>query len=232
MPASECQGTEHHASSHDMMQAQYTRFRVRTFATKTLLALCLVVSALVLQGAKPTEVPTESKFVTGKFLVAVPKMPDSRFYNTIILMVEHNKEGAFGLIINKPIGFAEFEVQSKDSAGGMLPSKKTLVFNGGPVERDKTFIVHSTDYENEGTVKVAAGVWMTANVEILHAIASGRGPKKLLHVIGYSGWAPGQLDTEMSRDDWYTSPITPEIVFGEKQEGKWEKAVEERYREL
>ena len=199
---------------------------------KPLCCLFLLVFAFVLQGAKPADKPEQPNTVSGLLLVAVPKMPDPRFRNTIILMIEHTPDGAFGLIINNPIGVAEFEVQSKDSAGGMLPTSKTVVFNGGPVERDKTFIVHSTDYENEGTIKIAYGVSMTANVEILHAITSGRGPKKVLHVIGYSGWSPGQLDTEMSRDDWYTSPVTPEIVFGEKQEGKWEKAVEERFRNL
>jgi putative transcriptional regulator len=199
---------------------------------RTVNTLMAVLCAVLLVAAKPAGEPALSKFVVGRLLVAVPKMPDERFRNSIILMVEHNGEGAFGLMVNKPLGFAEFEVESKQEGVGMLPTQKTKVFWGGPVEPEKTFIVHSTDYQNDGTLKVAEGVWMTANVEILHAIATGKGPKHKLHVIGYSGWAPGQLDTEISRDDWYTAPVTPEIVFGEKQQGKWEKALEERYRDL
>jgi len=205
---------------------------MRFTVTRWKFAAAFIVCALLLTGAKPSDQPAQSNLVTGRLLVAVPKMPDPRFRDTIILMIEHNKDGAFGLIINRPLGFAEFEIESKQEGVGMLPSSRTLVFGGGPVEPEKSFIVHSTDYENKGTVKVAHGVWMTANVEILHAIASGKGPKKVLHVIGYSGWSPGQLDTEMSREDWYTSPVTPALVFAEKQEGKWEKAVAERYRDL
>lgn len=195
-------------------------------------AVLIALAALILLGAKPTDEPAFSQFVTGRLLVAVPKMPDGRFRNTIILIIEHNKDGAFGLIINRPLGIAEFEMESKERDIGALPTQKTQVFYGGPVERNKTFIVHSTDYENTETLKIAHGVSMTANLEILHAIATGRGPKQVLHVLGYSGWSPSQLNTEMSRDDWYTAPVTKDLVFSEKQEGKWEKAVAERYRDL
>ena len=195
-------------------------------------AVMLVISAPLQTVAEASDKSALSNQVTGRLLVAVPKMPDPRFRNTIILMIEHNKNGAFGLIINRPLGFAEFEMESNQEGAEMLPSSRTLVFSGGPVEPRKSFIIHTTDYENKGTVKVAHGVWMTANLEILHAIASGKGPKKILHVIGYSGWSPGQLETEMSRDDWYTSPVTPKLVFNKNQDGKWEKALEERYRDL
>ena len=73
---------------------------------------------------------------------------------------------------------------------------------------------------------------MTADIGIIRAIKSGEGPKKILHVIGYSGWAPGQLETEIELNVWYTSPTRAELVFGKKHEGKWKKALEERYRDL
>ena len=195
-------------------------------------AVMLVISALLQTVAEASDQSALPNQVTGRLLVAVPKMPDPRFRNTIILMIEHNKNGALGLIINRPLGFAEFEMESKQEGADILPKSKTLVFSGGPVKPRKSFIIHTTDYENNGTVKIAHGVWMTANLGILHAIASGKGPKKILHVIGYSGWSPGQLETEMSRDDWHASPVTPELVFNKNQEGKWEKALEERYRDL
>ena len=204
------------------------RFTITQWKCVSVLILC----ALLLIAAKSSYQSSPSSQVAGRLLVAVPKMPDPRFRNTVILMLEHNKDGAFGLIINRPLGFAEFEIESKQEGEGMLPINRTLVFGGGPVELGKSFIIHSTDYDNKGTVKVTDSVWMTANIEILRAITSGKGPKQVLHVIGYSGWAPGQLETEIKRNDWYTSPITSELVFGEKQEGKWEKALEERYRDL
>ena len=192
----------------------------------------LIVCTLLLTPAKSSDQSFLSGQVKGRLLVAAPKMPDPRFRNTVILMLEHNKDGAFGLIINQPLGYAEFELKSKQEEKYKLPISKTFVFAGGPVEPEKSFIVHSTDYKNKGTVKVSDGVWMTADIGIIRAIKSGEGPKKILHVIGYSGWAPGQLETEIERNVWYTSPTTAELVFGKKHEGKWKKALEERYRDL
>ena len=103
----------------------------------------LIVCTLLLTPAKSSDQSFLSGQVKGRLLVAAPKMPDPRFRNTVILMLEHNKDGAFGLIINRPLGFAEFEIESKQEGEGMLPINRTLVFGGGPVELGKSFIIHS-----------------------------------------------------------------------------------------
>ena len=185
----------------------------------------------------PESAPGPSS-LQGRFLVAKPSMPDPRFKETVILMVQHNAKGAFGLVINKPAGMAEIAdadppagLEDEDgSAEQTEPARLRIpAFYGGPVELNKAFVIHSIEYQIDTTVAVTAKVAVTADPRILEDIADGNGPKRVLYILGYSGWRAGQLENELKRDDWYTAPVDADIVFGtDKSRNKWRRAVDMR----
>ena len=173
------------------------------------------------QGA---DAPDTHNSLQGKMLVAKPSMPDRRFAQTVILMVRHDPKGAFGLVVNRPLGTVEIQDKAAGAKGGK--SVQWPAFAGGPVEPNRAFVIHSTDYRLDATVPVAKGLAVTADRQILAHIVAGKGPKTLLYVVGYSGWGKGQLEDEMRRNDWYVTAADARIVFGpEEPAAKWEKAV-------
>lgn len=181
--------------------------------------------------------PEAAASVQGMFLVARPSMSDPRFANTVILMIRHDRKGAFGLVINKPLGVAEI-TERKPAAGADAEGKPAKVLRlpthyGGPVQPEMGFVVHSPEYSIKGTVRVTAEVAMTATAAILGDIARGRGPKKLLYVVGYAGWRADQLEDEMRRNGWFTAPADAELLFGDGDgAAKWRRAVEMRFRNI
>lgn len=171
-------------------------------------------------GQKP-----HSPYLAGQFLVAGPKIADPRFKATVIYMIGHDAEGAMGLIINRPFGSGRLSSLLKGfGVNEALPQDKdseVRLFYGGPVEKGRGFILHSSDYNETGTTAVDGKVSMTTRVETLLAIAEGKGPKHSLFILGYAGWGPGQLEHEMARDDWTTAPADPEMIFSNDPESIW-----------
>jgi len=186
------------------------------------------------------ETGADAGSLKGKFLVANPSLPDPRFAHAVILMVKHDATGAFGLVINRPVGIAEVtpdEPGRKDGGDAAPPPPADAApmrfpaFLGGPVEPNKAFIVHSPEYKAEGTVSVTARVAVTANVQILKDIADGKGPKRTLYIVGYSGWSAGQLEDEMRRNSWFEAPVDDKLVFdGDDTDAVWEQAMKMRLR--
>lgn len=189
-------------------------------------------------SAEPADSSLGGASLKGKFLVASPNIADPRFAHTVILIVKHDATGAFGLIINRPVGVAEVTPEEPVSHGkggaGAPPDIKPMhfyAFLGGPVEPDKAFIIHSSDYKVDGTVVLTRHVSVTANLRILEDIAAGKGPKQTLYVVGYAGWSAGQLEEEMRRGSWYEAPVDEKLIFdGEDAEEIWEQAIETRIR--
>jgi putative transcriptional regulator len=154
-------------------------------------------------------------------------MPDPRFAQTVIYIVSHNAQGAFGLVINRPIGAGPmreflmgFGLEGSGNAGDVL------LHYGGPVEPARLFVLHSSDWTSPTTMTVHGGIAVTAHPEVLEAIAEGRGPRHSLVILGYAGWGSQQLDQELAREDWITAPADPALVFDEDAESKWERASE------
>ena len=167
--------------------------------------------------------------LTGKLLVASESMGDPRFARTVIYIVSHGADGAMGLVVNRALGVAPVAVVL-DGFGvtdGEV-SGEVRVHYGGPVERDRGFVLHSTDVLGKGTVAVSGEVALSADVEILRAIAKGEGPRRSLFALGYAGWAPGQLEAEIARDDWFWIPPDLNLVFGGDIETKWDRAFDKR----
>ncbi len=163
----------------------------------------------------------------GELLIAMPGMGDPRFFNTVIFMCAHGAEGAMGIIVNKPareLSFAELLDQV-----GVVPGEGAESFGvhfGGPVEVGRGFVLHSDDWEAPGATKpLAHGLALTATVEILRDMAAGKGPRRAVLALGYAGWAPGQLESELQTNGWLTCPADEEIVFGTDYEAKWRSAL-------
>jgi putative transcriptional regulator len=166
-------------------------------------------------------------------LIASPDMGDPRFERTVILMVRHTSDGAFGIVINRPVG-------ERPLAGllEMLGEKDTNVtgqvgiFYGGPVQPGLGFVLHSTDYREAETTDIDARVAMTSSRALLRAIGSHTGPKKSLVAFGYAGWAPGQLEGELARRAWVSAPADLMLIFDEDRDKVWETAYARRTRDL
>jgi putative transcriptional regulator len=180
----------------------------------------------------PAQTP-EPASVAGQLLVASPTMGDPRFSHTVILMVEHNRDGAFGIIINLPI-----EERPLASLLESLGEKNATVtgsvriFAGGPVQPEVGFVVHSTDYRRPGTIGINGSLAVTSSREILLDISNNKGPTKSLVAFGYAGWGPGQLENELGLGAWFIASADPKLVFDEDRERLWDLAYSHRTQDL
>jgi putative transcriptional regulator len=162
----------------------------------------------------------------GQLLIAMPTIGDPRFERTVIYMCAHSTEkGAMGLVVNKPVDGLHFlelfgQLEIKDVAIDDLP-----VHFGGPVEASRGFVLHSTDYKSTGASTVTDDIAMTATLDILRDIASGAGPERRILALGYSGWAPGQIEDEIKANGWLVVEADDALVFGDDLDAKWAQAL-------
>jgi putative transcriptional regulator len=167
------------------------------------------------------------KSLAGQFLVAMPQMLDPRFARSVVYLCAHSEDaGAMGLVINKVLGsltMGELFTQLDIEPSSIVRSRP--VHFGGPVEGARGFVLHSADYNEEATVVVDGNIAMTATLEILRAIGSGRGPRRSLFALGYAGWAPGQLDAEIQANGWLSVAADDDIIFDSDDDGKWRRAL-------
>lgn len=169
---------------------------------------------------------SDTPYLAGHLLVAMPGMPDPRFAKAVIYMCAHNDEGAMGLVINRAMAdftFPDLLKQLGITVAADMPS--ISVQFGGPVEQGRGFVLHSSDYVHESTLVVDADVALTATVDILKAIARGKGPSHSLLALGYAGWGPGQLDAEILQNGWLSVKADPGIVFNANLGAKWQQAL-------
>ena len=173
-------------------------------------------------------------YLDGQMLIAMPTMRDERFTRSVIYVCAHSSEGAMGIIVNQPvsnINFSELLVQLeviKDIDLIELPSRAgtVKVLKGGPVETQRGFVLHSSDFFiKDATLKIDDGICLTATVDILKAIAKGAGPKHAILALGYAGWAPGQLETEIQDNGWLHCDADPDLIFGGDVEEKYLRAL-------
>lgn len=165
--------------------------------------------------------------LSGKFLIAMPGMGDPRFAHSVVYVCAHSDDGAMGLIVNKPtpeVRFSELLTQLEiDAQPGI---RDIRVHFGGPVENSRGFVLHSADYTSgDSTLLVDQEMALTATLDVLEEIAQGRGPKSSFLALGYSGWGPGQLESEIAQNGWLTSDARSDIIFGRANEHKWMAAV-------
>ena len=173
-------------------------------------------------------------YLDGQLLIAMPVMGDPRFERSVIYLCAHSSEGAMGIMVNRPAGridFPELLVQLNiiDKADQIkLPenAEAMKVMRGGPVDTGRGFVLHSSDfYLDNATLPIDGKICLTATVDILKAIAKGRGPRHAILALGYAGWGPGQLENEIQCNGWLHCDADSELVFGGDVEEKYNRAL-------
>jgi putative transcriptional regulator len=161
--------------------------------------------------------------LTGKLLIAMPAMDDPRFAHSVIYMCSHSDDGGMGLIVNKPQAGLQFSDLLSQMGIDKAPGVRDIrVHFGGPVDQTRGFVLHSNDYAAAtGTLKVAEEISMSATLDVIEDIASGTGPDVSMLALGYAGWAPRQLESEIAHNGWLTCDARSDIVFGRANEHKW-----------
>lgn len=172
-------------------------------------------------------------YLDGQLLIAMPSMTDPRFHRAVIYMCAHSAEGAMGIIINQraphitlPKLLQQLDVLGDDPVPSLISFRSRTVHLGGPVETSRGFVLHSSDYfSSESTLPIDNGVCLTATIDILKAIATGKGPDQAILALGYAGWAPGQLEHEIQVNGWLSCPADSDLVFDPNLESKYDRAL-------
>jgi len=163
--------------------------------------------------------------LSNQLLIAMPGMADPNFNSTVTLVCEHNAQGALGIVINRPMNlhlgglFEQLSLEEVDPSAARSP-----VLDGGPVGRERGFVLHRPQGEFESSVAISPELHLTLSRDVLHAMAEGSGPDQSLVALGYAGWEAGQLEQEMLHNTWLNVPATPEIVFDVPFTDRWRVA--------
>ena len=197
------------------------------------LILCagvLLLSSMLFTAARPNTSDTpQDPSLAGQLLVATPEMGDPHFSHAVILMVRHDKTGALGIVINRPVEQVPvarlLDILGQDNAG---VTGDVQVFAGGPVEPRAGFVIHSDEYQGKGTLDIDGHVAMTTDPQIYQDIGHHKGPKHYLVAFGYAGWGPGQLEREMQLGGWFTVPEQPSFVFDMDRDKLWDEMSKRR----
>ena len=172
--------------------------------------------------------------LSGQLLIAMPGMADKRFHRSVIYMCAHSEKGAMGLIINQkasqisfPDLLSQLEIgpdRDRQKFPELIEAKPVHI--GGPVDNSRGFVLHSSDYfAEDSTLAIDADVCLTATLDILKAIARGRGPQRSLLALGYAGWSAGQLEGELQANGWLHCPADAELVFETDLSDKYDHAL-------
>jgi putative transcriptional regulator len=166
------------------------------------------------------------EFLTGQLLIAMPAMADPRFAQSVIYLCAHTPEGAMGLVLNKPLKRPSFEDLLRQlDVEPLPPARRIRLCAGGPVDNARGFVLHTTDWTGEGSLRVDDGLALTASLDVLKAIAEGGGPREGILALGYAGWGPGQLDAEIHQNAWLSVTADETIVFDGDHDTKWRRAL-------
>lgn len=174
--------------------------------------------------------------LTNHFLIAMPGLSDALFGRSVVFMCEHSERGALGLVINKPSDiFLPRLFEKIDLPMGRDDLIKTPVFQGGPVQTERGFVLHEALPTGEGqvegesiyasTLSIPGGLEMTTSKDVLEAIASGAGPRKVFVTLGYASWAQGQLESEITENSWLTVAADPAVIFDAPINERYERAM-------
>ncbi len=198
----------------------------------TVLVFLLIPGSLGAAPTPPDAAPAQDS-LAGQLLVAAPDMGDPRFDHAVILIVHHDRGGAFGIIVNRPIEeqklsdiLADLGQDNTGVAGSIE------IYAGGPVEPRQGFVLHSADYKRPETFPIDGRIAVTSSPSVLRDIAEHRGPQKFILAFGYAGWGPAQLEAELAQQAWFTAPYDPKLLFDADRATLWRDALARRSRAL
>ena len=165
------------------------------------------------------------KNLTGKCLVSLPNT-QGIFAETVIYICSHDRDGAMGFIVNKRLHDISFQDLASQMPFPFLEAPLAInLYNGGPLEKAKGFILHSSEYQLPDSLNTGNGITVSSSLDVLKDIAFGKGPKQKIIALGYAGWAPQQLEKEITDNHWLITEATPELILGSDDENKWNKAL-------
>lgn len=170
--------------------------------------------------------PAKEKYLGGKILISSPKIEDDAFLESVVYLCSHDRNGAMGFVINKKLkdfSFSDLSVPLDVNRFSNL--ENMYLYQGGPVERIRGFVLHSAEYNRPGTYQVDNSVAVSSNLDVLKDIAYGAGPAENLVALGYSAWEPMQLEREILNNDWLIVDASNDILFHTEDSLKWEKAL-------
>lgn len=153
-------------------------------------------------------------YLKNHFLIAMPHMADPNFAQTVTFLIEHNAEGAMGLVINRPNGLTLADVLEQLRPETLPPAicQSLPIFSGGPVQTERGFVLHPAGEQFQATMELGE-LALSTSQDVLFAIADGHGPEKYVIALGYAGWEAGQLEQELIGNTWLTCPADPQILF-------------------
>ena len=171
------------------------------------------------------EAHEQAPYLVGQLLLSMPGIGDVRFERAVIAICVHDGEGALGIMANRAhdgLGVRALMMQL-DLDPGVTPDVPVLI--GGPVEPGRGFVLHTNDYAGQSTIMVGGSdLALTSTLDVLKDIAAGTGPRQWLAALGYTGWAAGQLDTELTRHGWHSIDGDPALLFETPLEARWPRA--------
>lgn len=163
--------------------------------------------------------------LTNHFLIAMPSLQDPNFHRTVTYLCAHNNEGAMGIVINRPLDLNLGEVLEHMSIEVENETVNSMmVLQGGPVQRDRGFVIHEPAGEWDAVLAVGNQIGVATSRDILAAVAHGDGPKRAVVALGYAGWGAGQLEREVQQNAWLSGPADSSIIFDLPYEKRYESA--------
>ncbi len=169
---------------------------------------------------------TDDTSLTGQLLIAMPAMDDPNFAHSVILLCAHTDEGAMGIVLNQPLAKPSFDaLLAQLDVEPVPPARQIQLCQGGPVDHGRGFVLHTSDWISDGSLRVDDRLALTASLDVLQEIAQGGGPKESMLALGYSSWGPGQLDREMQENVWLSAPVELALLFDADHGTKWRRAL-------
>ncbi|WP_189448730.1 YqgE/AlgH family protein [Cognatilysobacter xinjiangensis] len=164
--------------------------------------------------------------LASQLLIALPSLAESGFSKSVALICQHDQDGALGIVVNRPSEYTVGEVlEQMGFEGGSEALRSQIVLNGGPVHRERGFVIHDGGTRWDSTLPIGEDLWLTTSREILEAMANGEGPEHAVVALGCAGWGAGQLEQELSVDhSWLTAPADPSLLFDTPLEERWRAA--------
>ncbi|MDA7763888.1 YqgE/AlgH family protein [Pelagibacterales bacterium] len=169
----------------------------------------------------------QQTYITGKLLIAMPHMPDDRFKNSVIFIYNHDAEGAFGLILNKPLKKINLNELSEDLGLKKIKDNdyNLDIFLGGPVDITKGFVLHSNDYTEETTQSITPDIKLSTSTNVLENMGKQENPGSKIVLFGYASWEAGQLEQEIADNEWLIADASKKFIFDCESSKKWNKSI-------
>jgi len=178
------------------------------------------------QDLRDDEAEEPDGLMTGQLLIAMPSMTTPHFAQAVIYVCAHTREGAMGIVLNRPLASPSFgDLLEQLEVTPLPPVRQINLFRGGPVDAARGFVLHTADWTGDGSLMVDQGVALTASLDVLKAFADGGGPARGFLALGYAGWGPGQLDREIQENAWLSAPASLDLLFDTQHETKWRRAM-------